>query len=120
MSDSASPEQLVHVFLNLHLARLHVPRRKIPNQPYRDLRPPVAWGLERLAEGDGVDPGQLLHLLRHLCHLAWSFRCRQSLCLGLVLTFLLVLTMTQVGTDLVPLLAFINLFFFDLSLTRAI
>ena len=53
-------------------------------------------------------------------HLSFSLRCLQLRFLGFVLTFLFVLTMTQVGTDLVRLVALIMRFFFDVSLTLGI
>lgn len=47
-------------------------------------------------------------------------RCLQRLRFGLDLTFLLVLTTTQVGTDLDCFPAFASRFFFEVSFTLAI
>jgi hypothetical protein len=52
-------------------------------------------------------------------HLSFSLRCLQGLRLGLVLTVLLVLTITQVGTDRARFPAFRSLFFFEVSFTLA-
>jgi hypothetical protein len=52
-------------------------------------------------------------------HLSFSFRCLHGLRFGLVLTDLLVLTMTQVGTDCACLPAFTSLFFLEVSFTLA-
>jgi lysylphosphatidylglycerol synthetase-like protein (DUF2156 family) len=54
-----------------------------------------------------------------LYYLSFSFRCLQFLRFGFDLTFLFVLTITQVGTDLACLPAFASLFFLDASLTLA-
>jgi hypothetical protein len=52
-------------------------------------------------------------------HLSFSLRCLHDLRFGFDLTALLVLTMTQVGTDLDCLPAFASLFFLEVSLTLA-
>jgi hypothetical protein len=84
---------------------------KFSNQVYYSICASILWGYPSLAEIYCINPCNAFFRCRHLnFQPTFTSDLRQSLRLGLVLTFLLVLMTTHVGTGLFCLVRFINLF----------